>query len=370
MARQRARFKVSNINFHNDYMMDTVSATLSLGRQNYEVEFHRKQYDMNILLSLNESPREDGVFIETDFEGILISLMTYVTGILVKKPYNVVFECSFEKKYAQLQDFFIEKVILTPDEEAITSFRLSEIDLRPLDYVKLKLTNGFGQVAIQSDGFVLYCAQTGEGKTYFALDNLPLLIKKFQLVVVLAYEITPQDYLFRLKDHFGYATVTDVIKYFDSRVIIEKSQNLKHLREKYGTYEKGSVAFIVDNIDNIPLESRFDGRHQANWLREFDDFIKEQSYFAIVLSQMAKRDKKAKKDFDSYDVGGSKERVDLARTVIYTYFDDEINRFTYKPLKYGSMIKHIKPGTPHVWHFLPGDSKVFDNLGGKEDGKK
>lgn len=370
MARQRARFKVTNIDFKNNIQWDTISATLSQGRQNYEVEFHRKDYDMNILLSLNDTPRDSGIFIETDFDGILVALMTQVTSVIIKNPANVVFECSFEKKYSQLDNFFIEKVIITPNTEAITSFRLSEIDLRPLSYVKLKLSSKFGFVAVQADGYVLYCAHTGDGKTYFALDNLPLLIKRFRLVVVLAYEITPQDYLYRLKDHFGYATVKDVVSYFDSRVIIEKSQNLNQLREKYGEYDKGDVAFIVDNIDNIPLESRFDGRYQANWLREFDDFIKEKAFFAIVLSQMAKRDKKLKKDYDSYDVGGSKERVDLARSVIYTYFDETVNMFTYKALKYGSMIKQITQGQPHVWHFLPGDNKKFDELEGDKDGKK
>ncbi len=260
--------------------------------------------------------------------------------------YPVELEVSFIKKYGSEEKYMIHKVIVNKKpEKKNTSIDISEIKIAPIDYVRLKL-GVTGYIYVQADGYLLYAGQSGEGKTYFAIDNIPLLVKKFGTVVILAYEITPRDYLVRLASMLN-KRPEQVQKYYKGKIIIETETDMSKLKHKYSKYK--SLAFIVDNVDNLPLEMKGEPHYQSRWLKQFDNFMKENGFFSIVLSQMKKMQEKTKKeDLTQYDVAGSKDRIDLSRSAIFTWFDEETKIYMYKALKLGSMkrdsdIKWIYP---------------------------
>lgn len=249
--------------------------------------------------------------------------------------YPVELEVSFEKAFGREEKFMIHRVIVHKKPEIHKSaIDISEIEFLPIDYVSLKVGE-LGYAHIQSDGYLLYAGGTGEGKTYFAINNIPRLIEKFGKVVILAYEISPRDYLSRLSKMLKISP-EEVKNRFKGKIIIETELNIGKLKNKYAKDEK--LAFIVDNVDNLPLEMDGDSFFQALWLKQFDSFLKDKGYFAIILSQMKKQQEKIKKDESTqYDVAGSKERVDLSRSAIFTWYDELTKTYSYKPLKLGSM---------------------------------
>lgn len=249
--------------------------------------------------------------------------------------YPVELEVSFIKRYGSEENHKIHTVIVKKKpEKKNTSLDISEIKIAPIDYVRLKLGNK-GYIYIQADGYLLYAGQSGEGKTYFAIDNIPYLVKKFGTVVILAYEITPLDYLIRLASMLR-KTPEQVQKYYKGKIIIETEIDMAKLKHKYSKYE--NLAFIVDNVDNLPLEVQGESHYQSRWLKQFDNFMKENGFFSIVLSQMKKmREKIKKEDLTQYDVAGSKDRIDLSRSALFTWFDEETKMYMYKALKLGSM---------------------------------
>ena len=228
------------------------------------------------------------------------------------------------------------KVYEKPRNEEIKSPRILLKDIPDIKLEYCSLSVGFGNyVHVQRDGFMLYCALTGEGKTYFAIDNLRNLQKQFNQVVIFAYEITANDYLTRLANHFKISK--DEVRKEFGNIIIDTTKNFDAIIREYKTHP-GPIAFIVDNIDNLPLEAEGSAFYQSVWLKEFDYFIKQYGHFAVILSQMKKTDARVKKEeLTVYDVAGSKDRVDLSRTVIFTFFDEDNKRYRYKPLKYGTM---------------------------------
>ena len=250
---------------------------------------------------------------------------------------EVTLEIWSKEMYNFTDTIFVRTCIIT--EEKILEVKesprilLKDITSTKLSYVSLSA--GFNRFAhIQNDGFLLYCALTGEGKTYFAIDNLRNLQKQFERVVILAYEITAGDYLNRLSKHFKLSH--EEVKREFGNIIIDTTKSFQAIEAEYDRGVK--TAFIVDNIDNLPLDHDGEAFYQSKWLKDFDYFLKKNGYFAIVLSQMKKSDNRIKKeDLTVYDVAGSKDRVDMARSVIFTYYDEKLSRYNYKPLKIGSM---------------------------------
>lgn len=251
--------------------------------------------------------------------------------------YPVELEVSFEKRYGSEEKYMIHAVIVgKKPEKRETSMDISDIKIAPLDYVRLRLGNT-GYIYIQADGYLLYAGQSGEGKTYFAIDNIQYLVEKFGTVVILAYEITPLDYLVRLASMLR-KTPEQIQKDYKGKIIIETEIDMAKLKHKYSKKHYHKLSFIVDNVDSLPLEMEGEHHFQSRWLKQFDNFMKENGFFSVVLSQMKKMQEKTKKeDLTQYDVAGSKDRIDLSRSALLTWFDEETKIYMYKTLKLGSM---------------------------------
>lgn len=329
MARVKTKYKLVEI--------DAVSRTLTLQRKGSQIIINDPVLANPV--KLIRDPDVPAWYL--DFENcpfgepplIEDALDTMVKAYIAQYPVEL--EVSFEKRYGSEENHILHTVIVNKKpEKKKTSLDISDIKIAPIDYVRLKLGNR-GYIYIQADGYLLYAGQSGEGKTYFAIDNIPYLVAKFGTVVILAYEITPLDYLVRLASMLR-MTPAQVQKNYKGKIIIETEIDMAKLKHKYSKYE--SLAFIVDNVDNLPLEMKGEPHYQSRWLKQFDNFMKENGFFSIVLSQMKKmREKIKKEDLTQYDVAGSKDRIDLSRSALFTWFDEETKMYMYKVLKLGSM---------------------------------
>ncbi|NLN80061.1 MAG: hypothetical protein GX132_01485 [Erysipelotrichia bacterium] len=262
---------------------------------------------------------------------------TDIIGVALNKGYRVRVSLIYvlESKIYYFQSIHIG--ITTKLRKMV--YELDEIKDEPIEYIDLRF--GPYLVGVQRDGFVTYTAPTGEGKTFFALNNLDRLYNEFDRIVILAYEITERDYMNRLMQYHSYGAKSygDVVLMFGKKVIISFHQDIAQLRKLTEGFKR--VAFIVDNIDNISLQKQEEAFYQAEWLRDFDQMLKELGHFAIVLSQLNnKRTNEKKKDLNINHVAGSKERVDLARSVFLTYYDEDKNDYEYKCLKVGTAYKN------------------------------
>lgn len=257
-----------------------------------------------------------------------------IIGISIVSGYLVTLDLSVTSG----SDYRVLNIYVRPKPK--NRFKLSEISMTPIEYVTLKL--GQDQIDVQSDGYIVYAAPTGQGKTYFALDNMELLCKQFDRVVILAYEITPRDYMQRLMVMYKIYDKEKLVELFKDKIEICMEQDIDELK-KYYADEK--IVFVVDNVDNISLVTKEAAFYQAEWLKEFDRFLKDNGYFGILLSQLNNKSAKEKYENITLDyVAGSKERVDLARSVFFTWYDEDERLYQYKALKFGTMKTSMEGG--------------------------
>lgn len=322
--------------------IDPTSRTLTLQRKGSQIIINDPEIADPV--KLIRDPDVPAWYLDIDTYGSLSfgeppliedALDTMVKAYIAQYPVEL--EVSFIKRYGSEEKYMVHTVIVgKKPEKRETSIDISDIKITPIDYVRLRL-GVKGYIYIQADGYLLYAGQSGEGKTYFAIDNIPHLVEKFGTVVILAYEITPLDYLVRLASMLR-KTPEQVQKEYKGKIIIETEIDMAKLKHKYSKKHYKNLAFIVDNVDNLPLEMQGEHHYQSRWLKQFDNFMKENGFFSIVLSQMKKMQEKTKKeDLTQYDVAGSKDRIDLSRSAIFTWFDEETKIYMYKALKLGSM---------------------------------
>lgn len=306
-------------------------------------KFHVKRRSGVVFATIKGIPETEYDFENEDDLDVAIVSADPITNVVfwLDKGHRVKARLLYVKGRKGEHYEFYEITFLRSYKVAKMEYTLPEISTDPLSYIDLKL--GLDYITVQADGFMLYTAPTGQGKTYFALDNMDRLCKVFDKVVILAYEITERDYLNRMNDMYGTRTAQELVARFGDKIIISFYQNIRQIRS---VHNEGRICFIVDNVDNISLATDSDAFFQANWLREFDKFIKEEGHFGIVLSQLNNKADKAKyKDVTVDHVAGSKERVDLCRSAYFTWFDESTHKYEYKYLKLGtSKFKRLSNG--------------------------
>ena len=64
-------------------------------------------------------------------------------------------------------------------------------EYKETDYVKYRYNSN--ELHVQRNGFLVYCAPTGQGKTYFALSNLEYLSKQAEVVLYINLELSVDD---------------------------------------------------------------------------------------------------------------------------------------------------------------------------------
>ena len=68
--------------------------------------------------------------------------------------------------------------------------------ITPTEYISYNYVAKYGgsrEIKVQKNGFFVYCAPTGQGKTWFALSNLESLSKQFDTLLYINFELSIDD---------------------------------------------------------------------------------------------------------------------------------------------------------------------------------
>jgi len=202
------------------------------------------------------------------------------------------------------------------------------------EYTKYRYyDNTSRSLEVQKNGFFVYCAPTGQGKTYFALSNLEQLEQQFDTILYINLELSIDDIKNRCQD-MG-------IK-IPSNLYVSPLDNVEVIQE--WAQDKGSCCFIIDNIDNLVGGGNDPFGAQLEFIKNMDRYLKDYNHHALVLTQLVKennisllgKDGEINGGITTNILSGVKQLSYLSRTVMMTAYSAELNRYVYKILKVGS----------------------------------
>jgi hypothetical protein len=213
--------------------------------------------------------------------------------------------------------------------------KLIDHKLVATDYTKYKYNTQYGmkELNVQQNGFLVYCAPTGQGKTWFALSNLETLSRQFDTILYINLELSIDDIKNRC---------------IDMNIIIPKNLYVSPLDNveviQNWSQDKGQCAYIIDNIDNLVGGGNDPFGAQLDFIKNLDRFLKDYNHHALVLTQLVKennlnligKDGEINDGITTNILSGVKQLSYLSRTVMMTAYSAEIQSYVYKILKVGS----------------------------------
>jgi ABC-type uncharacterized transport system ATPase subunit len=284
--------------------------------------------------------------------------ISYHSLWIVRKQERVVLSDNYVKDgppiYVRLRrqgrEFIKGGTILYEEIDKPTFTQLSAVVTTPLEYVNYSISGlSFN---VQRDGILVLCGTSGSGKTYNALHNIQRLLKVFDEVLYLNWEVTENDIKQRV--------LTGHVPSFDGdRLFLSQTQNIKQVTSWMGTK---NVAVIVDNIDNLIGAGENQYQEQLAFIKELDKYVKENNQHALILTQHIKDSKMSlfKKDGSWSDIvnlsllSGVKQIGDMSRSAIFTsYFDGDVGA--------GYKTKIIKKGSG----LYDSEIKALDSISGR-----
>ena len=213
--------------------------------------------------------------------------------------------------------------------------KLKTYKVRPTDYVTymVKKETGTKFMDIQKNGFFVYCAPTGQGKTYFALSNLDALGSQFDAILYINLELSIDD----IKNRCDKMGVN-----IPENLYVAPLDNVEVIEE--WCEGRGSVMMIIDNIDNLVGGGDDPFGEQLEFIKKLDRFLKDFNHHALVLTQLVKeaniqvlgKDGEINDAITTNILSGVKQLSYLSRSVMMTAYSPEKNTYVYKMLKVGS----------------------------------
>ena len=209
--------------------------------------------------------------------------------------------------------------------------QLSSYQVVQTEYVRYNY--GTYTLNVQRNGFMVYCAPTGQGKTYFALSNITSLSKQCDTLLYINLELSVDDIYNRCMKMGLQIPKNLYVAPFEQVSLIETwGKNL------------GKVIIIVDNIDNLVGGGNDPFGEQLEFIKRLDRWLKDNNNHALVLTQLVKDSNMALFGKDGYInpslntniLSGVKQLSYLSRTVLMTAYSDELATYDYKILKMGS----------------------------------
>jgi hypothetical protein len=227
-----------------------------------------------------------------------------------------------------------ESISLTFNNYGIPVLLRSHV-VRTTEYItyKYKKETGTKFIDIQKNGFLVYCAPTGQGKTWFALSNLEGLGSQFDTILYINLELSIDD----IKNRCDIMGVN-----IPKNLYVAPLDNVDVIME--WCEGRGSVAFIIDNIDNLVGAGDDPFGEQLEFIKKLDRFLKDFNHHALVLTQLVKEStiQVIAKDGEINDaittniLSGVKQLSYLSRSVMMTAYSNEKATYVYKMLKVGS----------------------------------
>lgn len=244
--------------------------------------------------------------------------------------YNITGSCFLKKGNIILDSIFFEF------NQYGIPIQLIKHEIRPTTYVKYYYQTHYAgkkYIQVQKNGFLVYCAPTGQGKTWFALSNLEELSKQFDTLLYINLELSIDDIKNRC--------VAMNMK-IPSNLYVAPLDNVEVIESWCLT--RGSCMLIIDNIDNLVGGGQDPFGEQLEFIKNLDRFLKDYNHHALVLTQLVKdnamnllaKDGEINDMITTNILSGVKQLSYLARTVMMTCFSPELNAYVYKILKMGS----------------------------------
>ena len=236
--------------------------------------------------------------------------------------------------YLDKRDIVMDSLHLNFNNYGIP-IQLSKHVVIPTDYVKYRYNHQYGMrsIEIQKNGFLVYCAPTGQGKTFFALTNIELMCQQFDTVLYINFELSIGDIKNRCIEMNVTIPENLYVSPLDSVEVIEDWAS-----------GKGSCAFVVDNIDNLVGGGNDAYGAQLDFIKKLDRFLKDYNHHALVLTQLVKennisllgKDGEINDGITTNILSGVKQLSYLSRSVMMTAYSAELQSYVYKTLKVGS----------------------------------
>jgi hypothetical protein len=236
--------------------------------------------------------------------------------------------------YLEGWDIVYDTVQLNFDQYGVPQL-LYKYQAKPIQYVRYYYyDNGINkQLHVQKNGFLVYTAPSGDGKTYFATKNSKALSNQFDTILYINFELSIDDVKNRYEEHSMEIPENMYIAPLDNVEVI-----------KQWAQDKGSCCFIIDNIDNLVGSGDDAFGAQYEFMKHLDRFLKDFNHHALVLTQLVK-DNKLKlissdgeiSDHITYNsLSGVKQLTYLSRSVFMTAYSPVLKEYQYKILKVGS----------------------------------
>lgn len=243
--------------------------------------------------------------------------------------YNISGSCYLDKK-----DIIPETMQLNFNNYGIPVL-LHKHEIIETEYIRYRYKHGEANktINIQKNGFLVYCAPTGQGKTFFALTNLAGLSSQFDTLLYINLELSIDD----IKNRCIEMDI-DV----PHNLYVSPLDNVEVIRE--WAQDKGSCCFIVDNIDNLVGGGQDPFGAQLDFIKDLDRYLKDFSHHALVLTQLVKdnntnlmgKDGEINDGITTNILSGVKQLSYLSRSVMMTAYSPELQSYSYKILKVGS----------------------------------
>jgi hypothetical protein len=244
--------------------------------------------------------------------------------------YNITGSCFLKKANIMTDTIFFEF------NQYGIPIQLIKHEIRPTTYVKYYYqthSTGKRYIQVQSNGFLVYCAPTGQGKTWFALSNLEELSKQFDTILYINLELSIDD----IKNRCIAMNIN-----IPSNLYVAPLDNVEVIEA--WAVSHGRCMFVIDNIDNLVGGGQDPFGEQLDFIKNLDRFLKDYNHHALVLTQLVKdntmnllaKDGEINDMITTNILSGVKQLSYLSRTVMMTAFSPELNGYVYKILKMGS----------------------------------
>ena len=214
--------------------------------------------------------------------------------------------------------------------------KLIHHQIRETEFVSYKYNAKYGgsrKVEVQKNGFFVYCAPTGQGKTWFALSNLEELSKQFDTMLYINLELSIDDIKNRCINMGLNIPANLYVSPLDNVDVIED-----------WCKGRGTCMFVIDNIDNLVGGGQDPFGEQLDFIKKLDRFLKDFNHHALVLTQLVKennisilgKDGEINDGITTNILSGVKQLSFLSRSVMMTAYSSELDSYVYKILKVGS----------------------------------
>lgn len=223
----------------------------------------------------------------------------------------------------------------------------------PITYINYAKFNIFTQL----DGITTIIGMSGGGKTYSALQMLPVYANYFDKIAYLNYELTDRDIIERFDEMYpaGHKREAIIEKLYIKNGIMT-SLNLDDIMQAMEIEANDKVVWIIDNVGSVIGQEDNVWQKQNEFIKQLDTLCKERGWHALALTQMIKdhnlnlfdENNKIKESITMSIMSGSIMLGNLSRSVLFTAYNNETNKF---------LTKTLKRGTGKFFHEI--DSKVI-----------